>query len=638
MDFALIMHIIISSSVIASLMTILIFIIKWIFKKRISAKWHYFIWFMLILRLAVPYVAYSPFNMLDIYRAVTIENTSFSRAEQQDSLNKSVSGDVKNSDHSKSQSTLNINNDTKGNGKSINTLKKGDPISDFFKKLNNIKINYQMLFYIWIFGIIILSLYGFLYNFFFWTKVKNGTVFTDQSIIKLLEECKEKLGVRTNISIAQTSGISIPAIFGVTRPWLLMPEKVLKTLEHERIRYVILHELAHLKRKDIIVNWVAFILQIVHWFNPFIWYAFYKMRMDRELACDADVLMHLEQGEEKKYGHTILDMVEIISGRINYAGIAGILEDKSHIKDRITMISGYNFRKNKFSMLTAIIVVFLGSSILVNASDFTSNTAGNTNKSILTSSSSNTPTSIPTSISTSMPASMPTSTPDNSKGNSANSIKNGTQSNTSTISKSSAANNTEIETGSNAGKDKETNKNSTKETATGDKQRQEESNTQIEGPVKEADADTMEEPIDISTVFPFFRGTITKVNSPLKYVDPNRNDVHINWIKPDKDLLEKVETYFQIEVEYSLVSQDGAYLSIHFNNSETIPQAQMENSRWEVHKGTGKYLFNIPITPKRWSDGTPFQVSAQLHNYESSDPAKHNATIYNTFPMSLKLK
>lgn len=372
MVYAFIMNLIIGSTIMAGLLAILILIVKQIFKNRFSAKWHYIIWFVLLLRLAVPYIVYSPLNISELFRGLYIESTSANEVGQQTPLSNTVSGTVDIPDKPESHSTLITNNEVNTNDKTARAM--GNTLKQLIILISQIKINYQLVFLIWILGVAILSLYAFLYNIFFWTKVKNGSVFTDQKIIQILEECKQALNISTNISIIQTSGISIPAIFGVTRPWLLMPEKVLKNFEHENLRYIILHELAHLKRKDILINWIAFLLQIIHWFNPFVWLAFSKMRVDRELACDEVVLMHLDQEEVKKYGHTILDMVEIVSGKVSYAGITGILEDKSQIKDRISMISQFNKKNRKLSAISVIIVIVLVSSILVNASDFTGKT------------------------------------------------------------------------------------------------------------------------------------------------------------------------------------------------------------------------------------------------------------------------
>lgn len=202
-------------------------------------------------------------------------------------------------------------------------------------------------------------LYSVIYNICFWSKVKDGKTFTEQGIIELLENCKERMGVSVSVSIIKTSGIGIPAVFGVTRPWLLMPEKILASLDQKKLKYVILHELAHLKRKDILLNWFFYLLEIIYWFNPFVWLAFHRMRADRELACDETVLARLDRNGARMYGHTILDMAELISSGVGYAGIAGLAESRSQIADRISMISRFGERSRKASVVS-IIVTILG--------------------------------------------------------------------------------------------------------------------------------------------------------------------------------------------------------------------------------------------------------------------------------------
>ena len=71
------------------------------------------------------------------------------------------------------------------------------------------------------------------------------------------------------------------------------------------------------------------------------WLAFHRMRADRELACDETVLARLDRNGARMYGHTILDMAELISSGVGYAGIAGLAESRSQIADRISMISRF---------------------------------------------------------------------------------------------------------------------------------------------------------------------------------------------------------------------------------------------------------------------------------------------------------
>ena len=75
------------------------------------------------------------------------------------------------------------------------------------------------------------------------------------------------------------------------------------------MKHIFLHELAHYKRNDVIISCVTTILQIIHWFNPIIWFAFYRMRIDRELACDEMTLNRIGAAQSKSYGQTIISLL-----------------------------------------------------------------------------------------------------------------------------------------------------------------------------------------------------------------------------------------------------------------------------------------------------------------------------------------
>lgn len=61
---------------------------------------------------------------------------------------------------------------------------------------------------------------------------------------------------------------------------------------------------------DVLVGWISAGLQAVHWFNPLIWIAFYRMRVDREIACDQGVLDRVPESKVKAYGETILVLLQ----------------------------------------------------------------------------------------------------------------------------------------------------------------------------------------------------------------------------------------------------------------------------------------------------------------------------------------
>lgn len=69
-----------------------------------------------------------------------------------------------------------------------------------------------------------------------------------------------------------------------------------------------LHEFTHLKHYDLPLNWVMCMLQAMHWFNPLLWFAFARMRADRELACDARVLSIDATDRRAEYGGALLKL------------------------------------------------------------------------------------------------------------------------------------------------------------------------------------------------------------------------------------------------------------------------------------------------------------------------------------------
>jgi bla regulator protein BlaR1 len=198
---------------------------------------------------------------------------------------------------------------------------------------------------------------------------------TDKAVLDLLEDCKEELGVHNYLAVVETPHARAPALFGWIRPRLLLPSGVLDKLSRERLRHVFLHELAHLKRHDIALNWLMALVQTVHWFNPLVWLAFQRARADMELACDELALSHLQERESSDYGNTILQLLDTGAEPNRLPVLAAIAEDAHQVKRRIQMIAA--FRKGQYAshMLPVAILLLLGVVFLVNSTDAQSNQA-----------------------------------------------------------------------------------------------------------------------------------------------------------------------------------------------------------------------------------------------------------------------
>ncbi len=104
-----------------------------------------------------------------------------------------------------------------------------------------------------------------------------------------LSEVRALLGVRKPVRVLRSDGITMPLTWGMLRPDILLPASSADWVP-TRARIVLGHELAHISRNDWMVQLVAEALRIIYWFNPFVWLACKKLRVEAEVACDDAVL------------------------------------------------------------------------------------------------------------------------------------------------------------------------------------------------------------------------------------------------------------------------------------------------------------------------------------------------------------
>jgi len=220
---------------------------------------------------------------------------------------------------------------------------------------------------LWLGGAIVIGVYLLVSDLALWRIVKRDRPLLNQPMLELFEECKAQMGVQSLVAVVPSEQVRSPGLFGFVRPRLLLPRQMLDTATRDEMRYVFLHELAHLRRHDIYLGWLASILQVLHWFNPFIWFAFYRMRADRELACDALVLTRTGQDKSQEYGGAIVGLVRRFSQSRPLPAMAGVIESKSQLKRRIAMITQFKHNSYRFSPLATVLIVILASVSLPDA-------------------------------------------------------------------------------------------------------------------------------------------------------------------------------------------------------------------------------------------------------------------------------
>lgn len=101
--------------------------------------------------------------------------------------------------------------------------------------------------------------------------------------------------------------ISTPAVTGLLRPRLLLPHE---RYDVQELRYILRHELCHLKRRDMLLKLVLLAANAMHWFNPVVYLMLRQADEDIELACDSAATDGLDRAERAAYSRTLLAAVQ----------------------------------------------------------------------------------------------------------------------------------------------------------------------------------------------------------------------------------------------------------------------------------------------------------------------------------------
>jgi hypothetical protein len=134
---------------------------------------------------------------------------------------------------------------------------------------------------------------------------------TDLEVLGLRDSVLRELGVRREVRLLETAQPLMPMTWGFWRPAALLPADAAKW-ERERLRLVLRHELAHVRRCDCLTQALAAVVCALYWFNPLAWLAAARMRVERERACD-DVVVALGQTRASDYAGHLLEIARQLS-------------------------------------------------------------------------------------------------------------------------------------------------------------------------------------------------------------------------------------------------------------------------------------------------------------------------------------
>ena len=163
-------------------------------------------------------------------------------------------------------------------------------------------------------------------------------------------ELLRRIRIGRQIRIVESESVSSPVIWGIFRPMLILPSGISSLLSAGELEWVLLHELAHVRRRDLVVRCFQCLVTIVHFANPAIWIANRMINRLREYACD-DMASAFGNGSQVESGEAFLGVMRYAASiqhrsEINLHGAIGVFEstERASCFDRMKRLLDTNRR------------------------------------------------------------------------------------------------------------------------------------------------------------------------------------------------------------------------------------------------------------------------------------------------------
>lgn len=355
----------------ASIIILAVLFIQHALRRFISARVRYLLWLLVIARLLLPAVPDSPLSMFHMLGSGGQFLTSV--MDKAPNPGGSAGEDQVHLPGEKVKTAYPANNNV------LNDAGQTGPIEQIDESATVNRSSAQAIGYplwmkigtvIWLLGAVFMLLNGLLYIRQMRRERRRLRRVNTPEILKVVLATRRQFGIRRAVPIYTGGSTNNPYMSGLLRPWIFVPEQALQELDASQLRHILAHELAHYKRRDMLWNLLGSIAATLHWFNPLMWLVIRRMKIDREVACDAYVLEVLGEEEAIDYGLTLVEFLKHLSrvrerrGHLYFSNP----HQRQQIRRRISMIQSFRKGSYRFSATAVVLVALLSLVMLTGAS------------------------------------------------------------------------------------------------------------------------------------------------------------------------------------------------------------------------------------------------------------------------------
>lgn len=384
----------------SSILIVMIFAIRKVFGMRISSRFRYALWAVVMIRLLCPVTLWNNqqlvHNITEVSRQM-FQNTSGTKVDKVDSnaelgmengQNAGV-GDASNTDRTKNDYTGNVKNQNvnmgQQNEQEINQTENlkitlghnvfnqtgkettaQQPEENSQSKDSNSNIFHSIIAQlisiapaIWLYGSIAAGC---------WFAIVNMRFY------HMLMRSRKQIDSSRKLLVYQVSGLSSPCLFGIIHPAIYLKEET--KLKDDQILMILQHEICHYQHKDHIWSVMRSLCVAVWWWNPLVWAAAAESKRDCEMACDEGTLETIGWENKFLYAKTLVDAV---SDKKNFGMTAAstMVSGKSDTERRLRMM--LNKKKTKMASVVLAAVLMLNAAALCFGGESTAKSETQTN-------------------------------------------------------------------------------------------------------------------------------------------------------------------------------------------------------------------------------------------------------------------
>ncbi|NYB73460.1 LCP family protein [Sedimentibacter hydroxybenzoicus DSM 7310] len=323
-------------SAVGSVLILVLLMLKPFTKKVFGSHWQYYIWLAVLIVMIIPLRIQLPSAPVEI-------------SPEELSIPELQTNEVQIVEQEPVEAS---------NGQNMNTVETPFKLSDTIKGVH--AGHYNIIIYIWATGAALFFMYGlFKYGLFVNILRRSSVKISCPEMTKALKETQMK----NKVNVYVTDFIDAPMMVGLFRTSMWLPNHALSEKE---FHYILMHELTHLKRHDLLYKWFALAVSSIHWFNPLAHFAVKQINEECEISCDLAVTTTMNNEDKNGYMNTILNFISANKVREQIFTTA-MANDKNQIIRRFDMIRESS-KKSKIIITVSIITALFILSIAMMSS------------------------------------------------------------------------------------------------------------------------------------------------------------------------------------------------------------------------------------------------------------------------------